>query len=169
MALILVGGGSRSGKSTFALELALARGARRAFIATAQAFDDEMRDRIARHRQERQDVFTTMEEPFDVANLITTHAANYDVLLLDCLTLWVSNLMLNDVADIDERGATLARVAAESNACCIFVTNEVGSGIVPENALARRFRDLAGRLNQQVANAAAEVYVLHFGIATRIK
>jgi adenosylcobinamide kinase / adenosylcobinamide-phosphate guanylyltransferase len=169
MPLILVGGGSRSGKSTFALELARQRGARRAFVATAQAFDEEMRERIALHRAERDATFTTIEEPLELAQSITQCAAQFDVILVDCLTLWVSNLLVQDATDIDERGAELARTAAATSAICIVVTNEVGCGIVPENALARRFRDHAGRLNQQAARAAREVYLLHFGIPSRLK
>jgi adenosylcobinamide kinase / adenosylcobinamide-phosphate guanylyltransferase len=169
MSLILVGGGSRSGKSTFALELARERGERRAFVATAEALDDEMRERIARHRAEREQSFTTIEEPLDLANVISNRAVQFDVILVDCLTLWISNLMMQEVEDIDQRGAELARIAAGSNATCIFVTNEVGCGVVPENAMARQFRDLAGRLNQQAARSASEVYLLTFGIASRLK
>ena len=169
MPLILVGGGTRSGKSSFALQLAQERGSRRAFVATAQAFDDEMRERITRHQEERQDSFSTIEEPLDLGRVIANNQAHFDVILVDCLTLWVSNLMMRNASDIDEQGAELARVAAASQALCIFVTNEVGCGVVPDNALARRFRDLAGRLNQQAARQASEVYLLNFGIASRLK
>ena len=169
MPLILVGGGSRSGKSSFALELARQRGARRAFVATAQAFDDEMRERIAHHRAERDTSFTTIEEPLYPARTIRENAALFDVILVDCLTLWVNNLLMSEQLEIEAQGAELVRVAAESSPLCVFVTNEVGCGIVPENALARRFRDLAGRLNQQAARSAAEVYLLTFGIASRLK
>lgn len=102
MALILVGGGSRSGKSSFALELARKRGERRAFVATAQAFDAEMTERIARHRAERDESFTTIEEPLNLAGVNTR--GGFDVLLIDCLTLWVSNLMMSEDPDIDGRG-----------------------------------------------------------------
>ena len=169
MPLILVGGGSRSGKSIFALELARQRGARRAFVATAQAFDDEMRERIAHHRAERDASFTTIEEPLELARTLHENAALFDVIVVDCLTLWVSNLLMCEQREIETLGAELVQVAAESSALCIFVTNEVGSGIVPENALARKFRDLAGRLNQQAARSAGEVYLLTFGIASRLK
>lgn len=169
MPLILVGGGSRSGKSSFALELARKRGTRRAFVATAEALDDEMRERIACHRSEREHSFTTIEEPLDLARMLTENEALFDVILIDCLTLWVSNLMMRDEPDIEARGAELARVAAASSAQCILVTNEVGCGLVPENAMARRFRDLAGRLNQQAARSASEVYLLAFGIESRLK
>ena len=167
MPLILVGGGSRSGKSSFALELAKERGTRRAFVATAQAFDQEMAERIARHQAERDDAFTTIEEPLELASVISN--TSFDVLLIDCLTLWVSNLMMREEADIDAKGAELVSIAAASKALCIFVTNEVGCSVVPDNAMGRRFRDLAGRLNQEMAKAAQEVYFLTFGIPTRIK
>lgn len=169
MGLILIGGGSRSGKSAFALQLAQERGARRAFVATAPACDEEMRQRIARHRAERGEGFVTIEEPLDVAEVVAQRGAEFDVLLVDCLTLWVSNLLLQGEPDIDGKGAELAQVAGKSGALCIFVTNEVGCGVVPENALARKFRDHAGRLNQEMARAAREVYVLAFGIPSRIK
>ena len=167
MPLILVGGGSRSGKSSFALELAKERGTRRAFLATAQAFDLEMTERIARHKAERDDAFTTIEEPLDLAGVVSK--TSFDVLLIDCLTLWVSNLMMQEEVEINAKGAELVRVSAASKALCIFVTNEVGCGIVPGNPMSRRFRDLAGRLNQEMANAAQEVYFLTFGIPTRLK
>ena len=167
MPLILVGGGSRSGKSSFALELAKERGTRRAFVATAQAFDQEMTERIARHQAERDEAFTTIEEPLNLAGVISN--TTFDVLLIDCLTLWVSNLMMREDADIDAKGVELVRAAAAGSAVCIFVTNEVGCGVVPDNAMGRRFRDLAGRLNQEMAKAAQEVYFLTFGIPTRIK
>lgn len=167
MPLILVGGGSRSGKSSFALQLARERGTRRAFVATAQALDQEMAERIARHQAERDHAFTTVEEPLDVAGVISR--SDCDVLLIDCLTLWVSNFMMQEEPDIDAKGAELVRVAAASKALCIFVTNEVGCGVVPDNPMARRFRDLAGRLNQEMAKAAQEVYFLTFGIPTKLK
>lgn len=163
--IILVGGGSRSGKSRYALELARQRGARPAFLATAQAFDQEMADRIRKHRDERGAGFMTWEEPFDVAERLRANRES-DVIVVDCLTLWVSNLML---ADREIPAADLIAAARSANATVIFVSNEVGCGIVPENALARRFRDLAGALNQQVAAAADEVYWLAFGIPMKVK
>lgn len=169
MPLILVGGGSRSGKSGFALQLACERGERRAFVATAEAFDDEMRERIALHRAEREDRFTTIEEPLDLRRVLSENEGLFDVILIDCLTLWISNLMMREDPDIESRGAEFARTAAVSSALCILVTNEVGCSVVPENAMARRFRDLAGLLNQQAARAASEVYFLTFGIASRLK
>ncbi len=169
MPLLLVGGGSRSGKSSYSLTLARERGKRRAFIATAQAFDEEMRDRIAKHRQERDPSFETIEEPLDVCAALRSLAGRYDAAVVDCLTLWVSNLLLAERSDIDAAMNQLVETARSSPAACILVTNEVGCGIVPENALARRFRDLAGTLNQQCAAAAKEAYYMAFGIPIRLK
>ena len=169
MPLILIGGGSRSGKSAYALELARARGPRRAFIATAQAFDHEMEQRIARHRGERDPSFETIEEPAYVSAVIGDIGQRYDAIVVDCLTLWLSNLLLAGHADLDAAMADLITAAAGSPAHCILVTNEVGCGIVPENALARRFRDLAGTLNQRCGRAAAEAYLLAFGFPMRLK
>jgi adenosylcobinamide kinase/adenosylcobinamide-phosphate guanylyltransferase len=163
--IIFVGGGSRSGKSRYALELAQQRGKRPAFLATAQAFDGEMTERIRQHREERGDGFVTVEEPFELASALRTQR-ECDVIVVDCLTLWVSNLMLSDREIPTEELITAAR---ECSATVIFVSNEVGCGIVPENALARRFRDLAGALNQRVAAAADEVYWMAFGIPLKVK
>jgi adenosylcobinamide kinase/adenosylcobinamide-phosphate guanylyltransferase len=163
MALILVGGGARSGKSSYALQLARERGARRAFVATAQAYDDEMRERIARHQQERDPSFTTFEEPLDLAALLPRLETNFDAIVLDCLTLWLSNRMLSD------RPIDASFLERASPALLIAVTNEVGCGIVPENELARRFRDEQGRLNQLAARHADEVYWMVFGCPLRVK
>jgi adenosylcobinamide kinase / adenosylcobinamide-phosphate guanylyltransferase len=162
MALVLVGGGARSGKSRWALERARKRGGRLAYIATAEALDEEMSERIARHRSERGDEFVTVEEPLELARAI--RASEGDAIVVDCLTLWLSNSMGLE----DQTGATIA-AARESDAEVIFVTNEVGGGIVPENALARDFRDRAGVMNQRFAEAAGEVYWMVFGQALRVK
>lgn len=166
MPIILVGGGSRSGKSRYALELAKQQGARLAFVATAQAFDGEMSDRIRKHREERDGAFTTLEEPLEVAAALERAGRDYDVIVVDCLTLWVSNLMLSDREIPTEELIAAVRAIP---ATVIFVSNEVGCGIVPENAMARRFRDLAGSLNQRVAAAASEVYWMAFGIPFKVK
>jgi adenosylcobinamide kinase / adenosylcobinamide-phosphate guanylyltransferase len=167
--MILVGGGSRSGKSRAALELLRAAGERCALIATAQAFDQEMSDRIAHHRAERTSDIVTFEEPFDVAACIRTQGSRYGAILVDCLTLWLSNLMLAERESIEQDSHELVEAAVTSSAEVILVTNEVGCGIVPENALARRFRDEAGRLNQLAAHRAREVHWMVFGIGMRIK
>ena len=155
MSILLVGGGSRSGKSRHALQLARRYGPRRGFLATAHALDEEMRFRIERHREERGDEFVTIEEPFDLAAAVHEAEERFDVLVVDCLTLWLSNVMLDAIAS--------------SPLPCVLVTNEVGCGIVPENALARRFRDCAGTLNRQAAERAIEAYWMIFGVPLRLK
>lgn len=169
--LILVGGGVRSGKSTFALARARSLGTRRVFIATAQAFDDEMRDRIARHRSERSEQdFRTLEEPIELANAVAS-LVDVDVVLIDCLTLWLSNLMLRDmsVPQIVERVDELVTVLARRTFHAIVVTNEVGMGVVPESALGRAFRDVAGLAHQRLARQADEIDVAILGTVLRIK
>jgi adenosylcobinamide kinase/adenosylcobinamide-phosphate guanylyltransferase len=166
MAIILIGGGSRSGKSSQALQLARSRGRRLGFIATAQALDDEMRERIQFHRQERGPDFTTIEEPTALASAIERHCLDFDAIVVDCLTLWLSNIATSDV---ELETSKLLEASLASPAQLIVVTNEVGCGIVPANPVARRFRDDAGRLNQRVAAAASEVYWMVFGCAMRVK
>lgn len=166
MAIILIGGGSGSGKSRQALQLARARGRRLGFIATAQPLDDEMRERIRVHRQERGADFTTIEETVALACVIERHSSEFDAIVVDCLTLWLSNIAPRDV---DSQTTKLIEASLASPAQVIFVTNEVGCGIVPENPVARRFRDDAGRLNQRIAEVAAEVYWMVFGCALRVR
>jgi adenosylcobinamide kinase/adenosylcobinamide-phosphate guanylyltransferase len=160
VAVVLIGGGSRSGKSRFALERARREGSNLVFIATAEAGDDEMRDRIARHRVERGDAFRTVEAPVELAAAI--RSSDGDAIVVDCLTLWLANTMPGEFDD-------LKNAARSSRACVILVTNEVGCGIVPDNALAREFRDRAGILNQQMAEIAGEVYWMVFGQPLRVK
>jgi adenosylcobinamide kinase/adenosylcobinamide-phosphate guanylyltransferase len=164
VAIVLIGGGSRSGKSRFALERARREGSKLVFIATAEARDEEMRERIARHRAERGDQFRTVEVPLDLAGAI--RSSDGDAIVVDCLTLWLSNTMTLEFA---EEFAELEDAARSSRACVILVTNEVGCGIVPDNALAREFRDRAGTLNQRMAEASAEVYWMVFGQPLRVK
>ena len=161
MPLVLVTGGARSGKSAFAL----ARANGGVYIATAEAGDDEMRERIARHRAERGPAWTTVEAPLDPAAALPAAGTA----LIDCLTLWISNLML---AGRDDAAiyAAAEHLAGKASACTtIAVTNEVGLGIVPEHPLARRFRDVAGRVNQIFAARADEVWLLVCGQPLRIK
>lgn len=167
--MILVGGGSRSGKSSAALRMLNTAGPRKGFIATAQAWDDEMRDRITRHRAERASDIVTWEDPFAVAQRIESVDGNYDAIVVDCLTLWLSNVMLAEKYDIEAECQKLVEAAANATTNVILVTNEVGCGIVPENALARRFRDAAGRLNQMAAERAVEVHWMIFGVGLKIK
>ena len=170
----LVGGGARSGKSAFALRLAMQRGKRRVFIATAEAFDDEMRERIARHAAERGRDFETIEAPRELEGALARLALerlDVDVVVVDCLTLWLSNLLLGDLAReaIERRIEDLASVLASSPFETILVTNEVGMGLVPETPLGRAFRDLAGRAHQRLAHRADEVYLAALGVVLRLR
>jgi adenosylcobinamide kinase/adenosylcobinamide-phosphate guanylyltransferase len=167
---LFVLGGARSGKSRYAQGRAEAHAGPLAYVATGQAFDEEMRQRIARHRDERGPRWTTLEEPLDLAAAIDRAGASGETgaILVDCLTLWLSNLML---AERDLATPVAALVAAIGRCRCplILVSNEVGLSIVPENALARAFRDEAGRLNQTVATAADEVQFVAAGLPLRLK
>ncbi len=169
MSLILIGGGARSGKSRYALSLARQFGGSIAFIATARAEDVEMQERVRRHQEERGPEFTTIEEPVDVASRLVAEDGRFNTFVVDCLTLWLSNLLLSGGEDIPLRGRRLIDAAAGVKARVLLVTNEVGCGIVPENALARRFRDLAGSLNQDAAATAIEVYWMVFGVPLKVK
>lgn len=163
-------GGARSGKSRFALELAdnSKDGGRKAYIATAQAMDDEMKARIKKHKEERSGEWVTFEEPLNISTLISNIHKSYNIILLDCLTLWLSNLMLNNKnikVEIESFISSLSTIH-----CSLFtVSNEVGLGIVPDNALSRKFRDLSGYLNQKMAALADEVYLVTAGIPLKIK
>lgn len=153
--ILLIGGGSRSGKSRFALEQARLRERPLAFIATAEARDEEMRERVRMHQAERGEEFSTIEEPLELGAAISEAAVWHRAIVVDCLTLWLSNLLFADPPrDITAETASMLRIAAESPAAVVLVTNEVGCGIVPDNAISRRFRDVAGSLNQQAAGAA---------------
>ena len=168
----LITGGVRSGKSSHAIELATGQqAARRFFLATAEALDDEMRARIAHHREARPAGFETIEEPLHVSVVLRTLIGRADVVVLDCLTLWVANLMergFDDDAVIAE-GEALATALAQAPFETIVVTGEVGWGIVPENPVARRFRDLLGWVNQRVARAADTVLLMAAGYPLRVK
>jgi len=168
--LILVGGGVRSGKSSFALARARELGTRRAFVATAQAFDHEMIDRIARHQHERGDAFRTIEEPIALARALTA-LDDIDVVVIDCLTLWLSNLLLLDrpQREILDAVDEVVGVLAQRRYHAIVVTNEVGMGVVPESALGRAFRDITGLAHQRLAAAADEIDVAILGTVLRIK
>ncbi len=162
----LVLGGARSGKSGYALRLAGADGRAVTFVATAQPFDAEMAERIARHREERPAAWKTVEAPLALAEALAREAAEDRCLLVDCLTLWLSNVLLADRhAEIDLLLDLLPRLSGH----VILVSNEVGWGIVPENALARRFRDEQGRLNQKVAALADRVVLVAAGLPLAVK
>lgn len=167
---ILVGGGARSGKSAFALTRAMALGERRVFLATAECLDDEMRARVARHREERGAGFRTIEAPRQLLEALYG-IEDADVVLIDCLTLWLSNLLLDDepMAQIEARLTDLVRWLSVRRCHTVIVSNEVGMGIVPDNALARRFRDLTGRAHQRLGAACDEVYLAALGQLIRLK
>jgi adenosylcobinamide kinase/adenosylcobinamide-phosphate guanylyltransferase len=167
--VILVGGGARSGKSRFALEYARKLGQRRLFVATAESLDAEMQGRIVRHREERGADFATVEEPLHLARLLT-ELRDVDVVVVDCLTLWLSNLLMQEtsVDDIDGQVAEMVNALRKRQRHVVLVSNEVGLGIVPESALGRVFRDLAGRTHQRLAAEADEVYLAAMGLVLRL-
>jgi adenosylcobinamide kinase / adenosylcobinamide-phosphate guanylyltransferase len=165
---VLVLGGARSGKSAYAQELAEATARERLFLATAEARDSEMAARIARHRADRGEGWTTLEEPLALVEALAAHARPGRVVLVDCLTLWLSNLMAASRTVDDEVGRLAAAIRALEGPV-IFVSNEVGLGIVPENALAREFRDGQGRANREAARASDVVVWVAAGLPTLIK
>jgi adenosylcobinamide kinase/adenosylcobinamide-phosphate guanylyltransferase len=164
--LTLVIGGARSGKSRYAETLIAALPPPWIYVATAQALDAEMTARIAAHRARRGAGWITVEAPGELAATLAAHA-NAPI-LVDCLTLWLSNLMMAD-ARIDAELDRLELALAEATAPVVLVANEVGSGIVPDNALARRFRDLQGALNQRIAAQADQVVLVVAGLPLIVK
>ena len=168
--LVLVLGGARSGKSTFALARARSFGRSLVYLATAEAGDDEMAARIARHRAERGEEWRTIEERLAIAPIL--RAEQGKTIVVDCLTIWLANLMGDEVeatARIDGALADLLSALAERQSAIIAVSNEVGLGIVPDHPLGRAFRDAAGLMNQKVAEVAGEVYLLVAGQPLRVK
>lgn len=166
---VLILGGARSGKTSFSEKLAMGSGTKPAYLATAQALDAEMRERVASHQAGRSGRFATIEEPLDLAGALTRAARHHDVILVDCLTLWITNLLManKDVAGaVSELGETLSRIEA---ARIILVSNEVGMGIVPDNAMARTFRDLAGSAHQRLAEICDDVYFVVAGLPMVLK
>ncbi|GJD96991.1 bifunctional adenosylcobinamide kinase/adenosylcobinamide-phosphate guanylyltransferase [Methylobacterium iners] len=161
----LVLGGARSGKSAYAERLIQACPAPWLYLATAQAFDDEMRERIAIHRERRPAGWETSDVPFDLPQAV---AAARGPVLVDCLTLWLTNLILAE-ADIEAAARALAEACAAAAGPLVLVSNEVGLGIVPDNALARRFRDEAGRLHQRLATASDRVVFMVAGLPMVVK
>jgi adenosylcobinamide kinase/adenosylcobinamide-phosphate guanylyltransferase len=163
---ILVTGGARSGKSAFAERLVRTLGPESVYIATAEAHDAEMAARIEAHRARRGEGWTTREAPLDLVGALD--ATDGGPRLVDCLTLWLSNLMFAE-HDWEAEGRALAEAIPRQSAPVVIVTNEVGSGIVPENALARAYRDAAGQLNQMIAAAVEDVYLTVSGIPVKVK
>jgi adenosylcobinamide kinase / adenosylcobinamide-phosphate guanylyltransferase len=165
--LTLVLGGARSGKSRYAESLIAAQAPPWIYVATGQAGDEEMAERIAAHRARRSAGWQTIEAPHDLAGALDNAPADA-CLLVDCMTLWLSNRMLAE-ADLDHDIERLEDALARRSGATVLVSNEVGSGIVPDNALARRFRDLQGRLNQRLAARAARVVLLVAGLPLVVK
>lgn len=165
---VLVLGGARSGKSAFAEGLVAATGLARHYVATGRAWDEEMRERIARHRADRGEGWRTHEEPLALAECLAALDDPGNAVLVDCLTLWVTNLMMEGRA-VAEEFARLADHVSRARARLVLVSNEVGLGIVPENRMAREFRDHAGRLHQAIAARSAEVYFVAAGLPLRMK
>ncbi len=172
MPATLITGGARSGKSAKAVALAMDYPAgRRYFLATAEPRDAEMRLRIERHRCDRADAFITLEEPLEICTVLQTLEPRAAVVVLDCLTLWVANLMERgfDDAAILQYSDRLSALVRDASFSIIIVTDEVGGGIVPENAVARRFRDLLGWTNQKLARACDRVFLMVAGLPLTLK
>ncbi|MBF0469058.1 MAG: bifunctional adenosylcobinamide kinase/adenosylcobinamide-phosphate guanylyltransferase [Desulfamplus sp.] len=170
--ITLVIGGCRSGKSGHALCLAnQITGNRKIFMATSVPTDNEMEDRVTKHQKERGGQWITCEVPVDIPSRIAQISRSADVILVDCLTLWVSNLMFNDFDEdrISKMVEELQNALADADSPVFLVSNEVGAGIVPENALARKFRDMAGMVNQKIAQTADRVIYMVAGIPMTIK
>ena len=172
--ITLITGGARSGKSAYAQQLAEAGPAPRAYVATCPPIDDEMRERIERHRRDREGRgWDTLEEPLDLVGVLEG-AAEYNTLLVECLTLWVNNLMHEAGESFGEdemarRAEALTDACAARSGLVVLVTNEVGLGVCPANALARRYRDLVGRLNQVVAARADRAVFMAAGLPLTLK
>ncbi|MBO0129724.1 bifunctional adenosylcobinamide kinase/adenosylcobinamide-phosphate guanylyltransferase [Agrobacterium burrii] len=165
---VFILGGARSGKSRFAEELAVTAGGSLHYLATGRPWDEEMRDRIDHHRARRGGEWTTHEAPVDIVAVLERLDRPDNVILIDCLTLWLTNLMMEN-ADIEAAFDVLVAAIALVKAKVILVSNEVGLGIVPENRMAREFRDHAGRLHQRIAAIAGEVYFVAAGLPLKMK
>jgi adenosylcobinamide kinase/adenosylcobinamide-phosphate guanylyltransferase len=161
-------GGARSGKSSFAEGLIEASGMDAIYLATGRAWDDEMSERIGQHKMRRGPLWVTIEEPLDLAGTLQNQCADNKAILVDCLTLWLTNLMMAE-RNIDDEIARLTVALPLLKGAVMFVSNEVGLGIVPENRMAREFRDHAGRIHQAVASAAATVYFVAAGLPLKMK
>ena len=180
--IILCSGGARSGKSEFAERLALSTEGRKAYVATGQAFDEEMVDRIKKHQERRGDIWRNFEVPLYLAKEWQNISQSADVILIDCLTMFTTNHMMahgsiqgqqdaNDLEEavLSELESLLNLIASSDGKTVIFVTNEIGLGIVPDNKLARYFRDIAGRVNRTVATVADKLYLTISGVTIELK
>ncbi len=166
----LVLGGARSGKSLFAERLALGSSKTPAYIATAESGDEEMARRIKKHRQRRGNSFVTFQEPLKLAQTIIIAAGDHEVILIDCLTLWLTNLMFCENGNTKESIKDLLdTLESLKDIKIIMVSNEVGMGIVPENEISRLFRDQIGQLHQQLAGVCQEVYFVAAGLPLALK
>jgi adenosylcobinamide kinase/adenosylcobinamide-phosphate guanylyltransferase len=165
---VLILGGARSGKTDFAEQLALRLGTAPLYLATAEALDDEMATRVASHQGARDARFTTIEEPLAISEAILAAAGRHDVVLVDCLTLWITNLLAAG-ADVAVAVNELATALGKTEVRVILVSNEVGLGIVPDNPMARSFRDLAGTAHQRLAEVCAEVHFVVAGLPMTLK
>ena len=164
----LVLGGARSGKSRFAEKLVSGSGFKPVYLATGRAGDEEMHDRIIIHQERRGDIWETIEEPLALADALRQTAHSGRAILVDCLTLWVTNLMMAE-ANVMRECAGLKKLIGDLAVPVVFVSNEVGLGIVPENKMAREFRDLAGHVNQEIADACETVYFVASGLPLTLK
>ena len=170
--LIFVTGGARSGKSRFAQDRAHSLKGRKVYIATAEPLDEEMAEKIKAHRKERPSDWVTVEEPRHLGKVVMDCATTYDVLLIDCLTLWISNLLTNNSLkkrEINDEIQNLVEHCKKVSSTVIIVSNELGMGIVPLDSLTRLYRDIVGKANQHIATAADEVFLLVSGIPMKIK
>jgi adenosylcobinamide kinase/adenosylcobinamide-phosphate guanylyltransferase len=170
--VVLILGGARSGKSRYAQRVGEAVQGKRLFVATAQGLDKEMVERIERHKRQRGDLWETREEPLEIGKVIAEAQDQYAVVLIDCLTLWISNLLItcgDDQQGLERHIQDLMDRLPDIRTTLILVSNEVGLGIVPENRLARSFRDMAGMLNQCVAEVADRVILMVAGIPMIVK
>ena len=164
--VVFVLGGASSGKSSFALSLAEGK---KLYVATCEFFDEEMEEKVKRHREERGDEWDLVEEPVNIHKALS-QAKEYDTVIVDSVTVWVGNMLVRGM----DRGRVLKEInrileAAKSLRKVVFVSDEVGMGIVPENSISRRFRNILGEVNQKIAKSSGEVYVVFAGIPVRIK
>jgi adenosylcobinamide kinase/adenosylcobinamide-phosphate guanylyltransferase len=167
--IIFVTGGARSRKSSFVFKEAEEVRGKKAYIATAEPLDKEMRERIEAHKKMRGINWDTLEEPLKIANLLKETGDRYQVIVIDCLTLWLSNIMHAGLNLEHEIEYLISSLTTNRSSLLYIVSNEVGMGIVPANEIARRFRDVAGILNQKIAEIADQVYLMVAGIPVRIK
>jgi adenosylcobinamide kinase/adenosylcobinamide-phosphate guanylyltransferase len=165
---LLVLGGARSGKSTYAENRAKGHPGERIYIATAEVTDTEMAERIRHHQERRGSRWRTIEAPFELSGALRKHDGPDCVILIECITVWINNLMFHDRA-IEPAVAEFCAALTDAKGHVVVVSNEVGFGIVPENALARRFRDFAGRANQAIAASADEVVLVVAGLPLTVK